>query len=247
MRAGNEINERYHRGSKIQTKIISARNFTYRILLLTIEKYLKPNSNVIDLGCGVGTLDFYIASRNCSVVGIDVSKNAIKKAKESAQVLGLQKKMEFVAEEAETYKSIKKYDLILMTEIIEHVVDDNKLLIRFHRLLNNGGILILSTRSSNAPLFKLGLSKFHDVRVGHLRRYSAANLGKIFKTAKYKIIESLATEGILRDFLFSFPFVGGPIIRIANKSIIFANLLTFLDDILLRFLGESQIIIVASN
>ena len=61
--------EGFHSGTTAQHKIISSNNFTYRHVVHFIDKYLKRQMKVLDIGCGAGTLCFYIASKGNQVMG----------------------------------------------------------------------------------------------------------------------------------------------------------------------------------
>jgi len=240
------INDKYHANTKIQKKIIGSDNFTYRIILKIINKYAKHNAHVLDMGCGVGTIDFYLASKGCVVTGFDASKIAILIARRNAQALGFNDKTNFVCKKI-PLKLNNKYDLILMIEIIEHLKNDQLVLNNAYRLLEKGGVLILFTRSLAAPLNRLHLSRWHDKRVGHLRRYKLSDLEIMLANMGFKIIEKKETEGILSDFLFSFPKFGTLIVKIANRFGLISKLLGCLDNLLCNLLGGSQILLVVSK
>ena len=76
--------EEFHKDTTLQKKIISKSNFTYRIILNEINNLNLINSKILDLGCGAGTIAFYLASKGNTVLGIDISKNSIECCKESA-------------------------------------------------------------------------------------------------------------------------------------------------------------------
>lgn len=81
--------ELFHSKSKIQTKIVSDKNFTYRNIIYILNKYITKSQKILDIGCGVGTISLYLANKGNKVFGIDISKNAITTARESAKHLGL--------------------------------------------------------------------------------------------------------------------------------------------------------------
>src|SRR5687767_2792036 len=83
----NKLYERYHSSPKIQTRIIDENNFTYRNIITLLNKNLpKKGSKILDIGCGVGTIDFYLSKKNYLITGIDISKQAIHVAKENAKL-----------------------------------------------------------------------------------------------------------------------------------------------------------------
>lgn len=239
------IHEKYHRKTSKQDRIISNRNFTYRILIPKIENSLNSSiKTVLDIGCGAGTLCLYLAHKGYYVTGIDISEKAIKECKESAAVLNLSNKTKFLIGNFQTNKIAKKFDLIIFTEVIEHLENDKLALKKIHDLLNKNGLLILSTPSQNAPLYRLGLLTKFDRDVGHLRRYKLKELSELIQGQGFKIIETNKSEGVVRNFLFTNP-IAGKSIRIINK--VGGNFVTFIDDISLRLFGESQLFIIAKK
>ncbi len=233
--------EEFHSSTRPQTKIISEKNFTYRLLLKSINKYLRRKDKVLDIGCGAGTLCLYLANKGYEVLGIDISNQAVESAKESAKIMGFDgakfKKCDFPAEIPNG-----KFDFIIFTEVIEHIKNDRKALSQINNLLNKNGILLLSTPSARAPLNRIGYSKEFDKRVGHLRRYDIEELQKMINDEGFSIKETRRVEGAIRNFLFLSPSAG-KIIRFIKYFI--SDLVTLIDNISIAFFGESNYIIIA--
>jgi len=228
------------------TKILGRRNFTYRVILSVLERYLKKQYVVLDAGCGEGNLSLFIANRGNNVTGVDISMESIEICKEKARKLGLKMKTRFVKGDIRKYKLDNRFDFIICIEVLEHVKDGALLLGRFSRLLNPSGIIILSTPSRNAPLFRLKLTERQDKLSGHLKRYTCEELVCLLKNKGLKILETRKAEGILRNFLF-YNRMGIIPLKLANRFTFVSDLLTFLDNITLKLFGESQIIVVAQK
>lgn len=100
---------------------------------------------ILDVGCGRGELVITAAHRGATFArGIDFSEDAIEICKISKEKSGLQN-IEFSKEDALTYDTSEKFDLIFLTDIVEHLYDEqNKVL--FHRLkkflLPDGKIIV---------------------------------------------------------------------------------------------------------
>ncbi len=240
-----KIHEAYHKETKSQNKVINDKNFTYRLLLDVLKRKISSRKlKILDIGCGAGTICFYLASRGHDITGIDISQKAVNECRRSAKQLGINAaefiRLDFPREKLKN----RKYDIVILTEVIEHIEDDYLAIKEISRLLKPNGLLVLSTPSINAPLHKLGLTDEFDKRVGHLRRYSLLELKKILLTNNFRIEEIEKTEGILRNFLFVNPYAGY-LVRIINHF--GSDFATFLDDISLKLLGESNYIIVAQK
>lgn len=237
-----EIHEIYHSKAKLQKRIINWKNFTYRNLLKLINPYLKNRDTVLDVGCGVGTIDFYLAEKEKKVIGIDISENAISTAKENAILFGL-KGLKFYVGNVNKFRFYSKLDLILCSEIIEHVEDDSKLLNDLSKHLNKRGIIFLTTPLETALLYRLGLTRRFDRRVGHLRRYTLKKIKNLARKNNLKVIKVYYSDGVFRNMFFVFPFFN-PIIRIANRFSFISDIFTFIDLISLRLFGPADICLI---
>jgi len=233
---------KFHKNTKIQKKIISKKNFTYRLLIETINKFLIRKSSILDIGCGAGTLSFYLASEGNYVTGIDISSYAIKKCSESAKFLRLSSHCQFKTVNFETDIIYKKFDLILLIEVMEHLEKDDAVLKKISKMLTVNGCLLISVPSRNAPLYKLGLTKKFDKKAGHLRRYNLIELKSLCKKNNLNVVFWLKTEGIIRNFLFVND-KAGKIIRLLKGP--FSNIVTSIDKLTIPFFGESNITLVA--
>ncbi len=244
MSTRKKLHEKYHSNTKLQRKIIKDNNFTYRLLISVINRYLKKSNNkILDIGCGAGTLSFYLASKGNNVLGIDISSKAVKACIASKKELGL-KNVDFKQLDFHSKLASKKFDVVIFTEVIEHLEDDKKALKAIHNMLETKGIMVLSTPSNTAPLHRLGITKKFDEEVGHLRRYSLEKIEKMVNKSGFEIIEIQKTEGILRNFLFVNP-IAGKLIRFFKFFI--SDIVTFADNATIPLFGYSNIIIIAKK
>lgn len=240
---GKTIHEKYHTNTKSQSKIISEKNFTYAILINVLKKINYKNEKVLDIGCGAGTMTFYLAQKAKYVTGIDISEKAIKSAKESKQKINL-KNINFQQMDFPRELPKGKYDFVYFSEVIEHIKDDEIALRSIHNLLNPKGILFLTTPSRNAPLHKLGLTRKFDKKVGHIKRYSIDELLYKLANENFEVIKVYEKESLLRNFLYINP-VAGKMIRFIRHFLV--DIFLFFDEVLVKIFGESQIIIVAEK
>ena len=235
----------FHKKSHLAHKVISKNNFTYFYILQIINRLRIKKGKVLDIGCGDGTISLFLASNGWSVVGFDVSKKAVDIANKNAKNLGLRTNCKFFLKDIEKITKIDhKFDLIICSEVLEHLRNDDSLLVILSRTLSENGLIIISVPSTNAPLYKLGLAKNFDREVGHLRRYSVDSIKKIVEDARFKIIQIDRTESILRNSLFLFKPLGFFIKFIRGFLV---KVFHILDKFLVLVFGESQIFIVAKK
>ncbi len=234
----------FHRKRKFQKRIINDKNFTYRNIVKLLNKYAEGR-DIIDIGCGVGTLDFYLASKGKKVLGLDISRNAIEIAKINAKKLGVSESITFKVSKfpSKVSRIKKKFDFALCIAVLEHIKNDKKALQEIYKVLKNKGSALFSVPSENSPLYRFGLAKSYEERVGHLRRYNEKKFTLLLESSGYKILEIKKEEGFLREALFIFK-PAELLIKIANRFEIFSDLLTYLDN-LLKVFGEAQINVIA--
>ncbi len=239
----SNVYEVFHKDTRPHRSIINERNFTYKILLKLIKNYVGQNKNILDIGCGAGTISLFLASKGNQVLGIDISQSAIQASKDSAKRLAL-KNVKFKKMDFPNQLPTEKYDVILCFEVIEHLIDDKLALVSIYNLLKPKGILLLSTPSINAPLHRLGFTKTFDIKVGHLRRYDSDQLVSLFKERGFKVISTKKTEGMIRNFLFINNYLGKLVRFIKYPISLFVEII---DNFSLALFGESDILVVATK
>ncbi|MDZ4229369.1 MAG: class I SAM-dependent methyltransferase [Patescibacteria group bacterium] len=236
--------ENYHRLRLLPKRIITQKNFTYRHIVAVLDRYCQGKT-VLDFGSGVGTLALYLARQGKQVTGIEVAPKAVAVAKKSAAKFRLDNQVKFLLGDIFKSNLKQKFDFVICSEVLEHLHDDGRALDKIYSLLKPTGRLLVSVPSQNAPLIKLGAIKEFDAWSGHLRRYTLESLTALLNQHHFKVIFAKKNEGIIRDSLFVFPALGTQIIRLANRFGIISDLITIIDNLALKFFGESQLIIVA--
>lgn len=234
----------FHRRIKSQKKVIDKNNFTYRALLELLEKYLCGVESCLDIGCGSGAVSLFMASRGKKVLGIDISETSVSACREGAKRLGLGNMASFEVMNFPEERPNKKFDMIICSEVLEHIKDDKIALEKIYNLLNSEGLLVISVPLKSAPLYRIGLARKFDTKVGHLRRYEFKQLVSLCERIGFNILETRKNEGVLRNFLF-LNSVAGKTIKFIKGPI--SDFVTELDKITLKLFGESQIFVVAQK
>lgn len=101
---------------------------------------------ILDVGCGAGILSEALASLGAEVVGLDPSEDLIRSAKEhiaDQEHLKLKYFCELIEDHAAANK--EKYDAVVASEVVEHVVDKKPFLKSCVEALKPGGSIYVTT------------------------------------------------------------------------------------------------------
>ena len=109
-------------------------------LQAVVEERNKADVNILEIGCGLGYLTYSIHKNGYRILGMDIAEHSIKSAIEDFGNLFLH---------ADLYKYApnhqQEYDVIILTEVIEHIDDIIKFMAAIKLLLKQSGHIILTT------------------------------------------------------------------------------------------------------
>ncbi|HFU76308.1 MAG TPA: class I SAM-dependent methyltransferase [Arcobacter sp.] len=123
------------------------------INILKLELPSLKKKRVLDIGCGDGVLSYLISKEGAVVSGIDYSGIAIEFAKEKTKGLDIN----YVQGSAYALPfDDDSFDIIVSSDVIEHLEDVPKYLSEINRVVRDGGSVVLSTpiRYTEHPLDK---------------------------------------------------------------------------------------------
>ncbi|KAL0742766.1 hypothetical protein Bca4012_084279 [Brassica carinata] len=93
-----------------------------KIFLLIDKARIEKNHEILEIGCGWGTLAMEVVRRTgCRYTGITLSIEQLKYAEEKVKEAGLQDRITFELCDYRQLSDAKKYDRIISCEMIEHV------------------------------------------------------------------------------------------------------------------------------
>ena len=101
------------------------------------------NINILDVGCGGGLISVPMKKLGANVVGIDASLKNINVAKIYSKKQNI--KIKYICSSPEKLKIKKKFDVLLMLEIIEHVDDINLFIKQSSKFLKKNGLMFIAT------------------------------------------------------------------------------------------------------
>lgn len=144
------------------------------LMHIATYEYVKSfvaDKKVLDFGCGSGYGTKILSETAESVIGVDISPEAIHFAKREYPSSNLEFMM---SEEIED----KKFDIITSFQVIEHVSNDSEYIINLKKLLNPKGILFISTPDKENRLFNHIQKPWN---IFHLKEYSYNSLEALLK------------------------------------------------------------------
>ena len=102
--------------------------------------HLRNQGSILEIGCGEGILQERLDNTKYSrYVGVDISAEAISRAAPKRDEKSL-----FVAEDANTYTSNERFDVIIFNECLEYFADPLRLVHKYEGFLKENGIYIIS-------------------------------------------------------------------------------------------------------
>lgn len=127
-------------------------------ILNSVGKDNLSGLDILDVGCGGGLISESLANLGANVTAIDFVENNIKIAKKHSQKNKL--KINYICSDIENYNFSKKYDLIVLFEILEHLENWQHFISKIRNNLKKNGKMIISTINRNT------LSKIATIYIG---------------------------------------------------------------------------------
>lgn len=140
----------------------------YRYFDIMLDKIIPEVRSAADVGCGTGNLPLVLGHHNIFSKAIDSSEESVKLAKAKLNGSGI------VVEKKDLFDLEERFDLVFLSEVLEHMKDDKNALRHLHeKVVRPGGYIIITV-----PAHKCLYSRF-DKSVGHFRRYGKRQLGSL--------------------------------------------------------------------
>jgi S-adenosylmethionine-dependent methyltransferase len=133
--------------------------FEFPVTFSFLEKYIKPNSKILDIGGGPGKYAFPLKKMGHEVILIDLSAGNIKLAKRKEKELGFKLDGCYVMEATDlSYFNNSSFDVILNFGPLYHLqkLEDRKKIVNESlRVLKTGGVGAFAFLSIYGPVYDL--------------------------------------------------------------------------------------------
>ena len=127
-----------------------------KFILSTIQKYFQEvnkNSNMIsilEIGCGEGNITVPLGSLGYQIRAIDVNQKAVIQLKIKIKENDFQNIMTSVSD-GYTFDDGKKYDIVIASEVLEHLEDPFRFLTNISKRMRKGSYFIVTVPNGFGP------------------------------------------------------------------------------------------------
>jgi len=168
---------------------------TFQKWMQNIEPFLsKSKGAVLDIGCASGTFLDLMREKGWEIEAIELDKTMVEKLKS--------KKIKVFNRPFEEFSSDKKYKLITMFDVLEHIPDLKTTFKKIHELLADDGVLALITPNFSSTQRKLfGKKWFQFKPQEHIQYFSPDTLTKAIEPYELSVVH-VSASGQYADTAF---------------------------------------------
>ena len=138
---------------------------------------------ILDVGCGTGSLAFYLAQEGANVIGIDLSKSLIEHCRTQSKILGLSIEFKVMNAQIPDFEE-GSFDIILGSRIIHHLPDISLFFKKCKEMLKKNGFVAFIEPLKKNPIVELNRKFFapkeRTIHEHPLFISDVINTGKIF-------------------------------------------------------------------
>jgi 2-polyprenyl-3-methyl-5-hydroxy-6-metoxy-1,4-benzoquinol methylase len=192
--------------------------FLYRHVVAHARRMGRPvgEMSVLELGCGAGGITLPLASLGARVHGVDIDRADMAELTARAGVLGLGT-ISTTLHDAMAFDDGNRYDVVVASEVFEHVVEPDRLAAVIARHISPGGLLLVTTPNGYGPWemwnsLKLAPRRWHWLRRAlgkpphdgggreHEQRYTKGRLVGLFRSRGFELSEFANSDFVLTVF-----------------------------------------------
>ncbi|HEY9693647.1 MAG TPA: class I SAM-dependent methyltransferase [Oculatellaceae cyanobacterium] len=157
--------------------------------ILTQFQRLINGKKVLDVGCGKGQFVDFLSKKGWDVTGIELSDSAVTLCQQFNLPV---KKLDFF----DASLAPESFDLVTMSEVIEHVPMPAQFITRAEELLKPGGLLYLTTPNFASLDRRILAEEWDAIHREHLTYFSPKTIAKMIKSSSNLEIVSISTKNI---------------------------------------------------
>lgn len=211
-----------------------------------LKKY-SENGTLLDIGCSYGFYLTIFKKRGYKTFGIDISEKALNYAKKTLKLSVKRGKIDNFSVKG------KKYDIITLFDVIEHLANPKKTISKISQMLKKDGIIVIQTPNYPSIVSRLTREKWFWLLIPqHLFLYSTRSLKFLLANNGFSVIDMYSWDDInefANNILFLFKIKNVEITKLLYKSFhkpLFLTV-TFLSSFWSKFNYGGEIVIYAKK
>lgn len=201
-----EMNESYYDDQTDETKVSKFRAWYHRSryerLTAFVTTAFKKGMRMADLGCGNCWWNIHALP----VTGVDINGKMLKWAKKNKRL----KDFKVCGDLSKTGLPTKKMNVVLMSEVLEHVFDHKGVLKEVRRILKDDGTFLITVPYDfflgpffvlfNLNCLYMGYvrgSVYHKYRCGHIHHFTKTRLRETLAENGFTLTDVFVVNGLL--------------------------------------------------
>lgn len=158
-----------------------------KIVNFLIPHIIDNNAKILDIGCSTGgLLSVFKLKGYSNLVGIDPSPECARITKELYSI-------EATANTISNFDPAEKFDLIILSAVLEHLVDFSNSMQKIKALLKDRGLLFIEV--PDAERFSLYISApFQQFSTEHINYFSQYSIRNLLSNFSFRVIETQQNE-----------------------------------------------------
>ncbi len=201
-----EMNESYYDEMTDETKVSKFRAWYHRSryerLTQFVSESFQKGMKMADLGCGNCKWNIH----HLPVFGVDINAQMLKWAKKNKRLTGFK----VAADLSKTGLKSKGFDVVLMSEVLEHVFNQKDVLGEVRRILKDNGKFLITVPYDfflgpffilfNLNCLYMGYirgSVYHKYRCGHIHHFTKVRLKRTLAENGFTLERVFVVNGLL--------------------------------------------------
>lgn len=131
-------------------EVTKKRYFVEKHIIPFMELETLTNKKVLEIGCGIGTDAFMLASSCKEYIGIDLTENAIELAKKRFELYNLKGNFYSLNAEDLSFFEDNSIDMVYSFGVIHHTENPEKIVKEVNRILKPNGVFKLMLYAKNS-------------------------------------------------------------------------------------------------
>lgn len=147
--------------------------------------HLEITDSVLDIGCGNGNNAYDVAKKAKEVVGIDIEQKYINVAKKKFQ----KSNVTYIVGDATTYQFGKKFDKVILSNVLEHIDHRVEFLKKLHPLTDKILFRVPLITRDWLPVYKKEQGVEYRLDLTHFTEYTLEQANEELSTSGWKFAE----------------------------------------------------------